>query len=116
MFMPVFAARAMMLLPSSVFLKERQPSSSQQQHRQAGLLQRLREGCGLSMNSDLSLVLPRILYCCQDWGLLWHALAYNAVGGLVRILAAEGVIQMLKRCLEGAANRLLGSNHALHVT
>ena len=110
LFLPLFAARAVMLLPASVFFKERlqSPYGHTAQQDTASTLQRLRGSCGLSLTSDVSLVVPRIAYCSQDWGLAWHAAVYNISGGLVRILAAEKAVASLRRWLERFANTLIG--------
>ena len=109
-FAPLFAARALFLLPASIFFRENKAagSSAYAQQQRQGTIQQLRTSCGLSFTSDVSLVIPRITYCCQDWGLLWHAVVYNIVCSLVRILAAEGAVAALRRWIERLLNSFVG--------
>lgn len=110
-FWPIFAARALMLLPSSGALRDSQPpaaaAAATAQRQSHGLVQYALDRAGLSSDTTSGSVVHRIRYCCQDWALLWHAALYNLVSTLVSMLSAAGVLVAMQDYIEHFINSLM---------
>lgn len=114
-FWPIFAARALMLLPSSGALRDSQPpaaaAAATAQRQSHGLVQYALDRAGLSSDTTSGSVVHRIRYCCQDWALLWHAALYNLVSTLVSMLSAAGALVAMQDYIEHFINSLMGKPH-----